>query len=117
MEIEKIEIEKNPRILYDITVDSPGHQFVLENGVVSHNSNFINSDLNPSDVRSMCCRLRLNLRQLDRNITGGLFGSGDSTGSVGVVSINMPRIAYLSKNKSEFLDRLEYLMGMAKSSL
>ncbi|KKM04791.1 hypothetical protein LCGC14_1760670 [marine sediment metagenome] len=80
-------------------------------------SNFINSDLNPSDVRSMCCRLRLNLRQLDRNVTGGLFGSGDSTGSVGVVSINMPRIAYLSKNKSEFLERLEYLMGLAKSSL
>lgn len=80
-------------------------------------SNFINSELNPSDVRSMCCRLRLNLRQLDRNVTGGLFGSGDSTGSVGVVSINMPRIAYLSKNKSEFLERLEYLMGLAKSSL
>ena len=80
-------------------------------------SNFINSDLDPSDVRSMCCRLRLDLRQLDRNVTGGLFGSGDSTGSVGVVSINMPRIAYLSKNKSEFLERLEYLMGLAKSSL
>ncbi|MBA7495245.1 Anaerobic ribonucleoside-triphosphate reductase [subsurface metagenome] len=80
-------------------------------------SNFINSDLNPSDVRSMCCRLRLDLRQLDRNVTGGLFGSGDSTGSVGVVSINMPRIAYLSKSKGEFLDRLEYLMGLAKSSL
>jgi len=80
-------------------------------------SNFINSDLNPGEVRSMCCRLRLNLRQLDRNVTGGLFGSGDSTGSVGVVTINMPRIAYLSKNKEEFLDRLEYLMGLAKSSL
>lgn len=80
-------------------------------------SNFINSDLNPSDVRSMCCRLRLDLRQLDRNVTGGLFGSGDSTGSVGVVSINMPRIAYLSRDKDEFLQRLAYLMGLAKSSL
>ncbi len=80
-------------------------------------SNFINSDLNPSDVRSMCCRLRLNLRQLDRNVTGGLFGSGDSTGSIGVVTINMPRIAYLSKDKGEFFDRLEYLMGLAKTSL
>jgi len=80
-------------------------------------SNFINSDLNPSDVRSMCCRLRLNLRQLDRNITGGLFGSGDSTGSIGVVSINMPRIGYLSKNKDEFFERLEYMMTLAKTSL
>lgn len=80
-------------------------------------SNFINSDLNPSDVRSMCCRLRLDLRQLDRNVTGGLFGSGDSTGSVGVVSINMPRIAYLSRDKNEFWQRLAYLMGLAKSSL
>lgn len=80
-------------------------------------SNFINSDLNPSDVRSMCCRLRLDLRQLDRNVTGGLFGSGDSTGSVGVVSINMPRIAYLSRDKGEFWQRLAYLMGLAKSSL
>ncbi|MFQ6067649.1 MAG: ribonucleoside triphosphate reductase, partial [bacterium] len=80
-------------------------------------SNFINSDLVPSDIRSMCCRLRLDLRQLDRNITGGLFGSGDSTGSVGVVTINMPRIAYLSKNKRDFFRRLEYLMGLARISL
>ena len=80
-------------------------------------SNFINSDLNPSDIRSMCCRLRLDLRQLERNITGGLFGSGDSTGSVGVVTINMPRIAYLSENKDDFFERLEYLMGLAKISL
>jgi len=80
-------------------------------------ANFISSDLNPSDVRSMCCRLRLNLRQLDRNITGGLFGSGDSTGSIGVVSINMPRIGYLSENKDEFFERLEYMMTLAKTSL
>lgn len=97
----------NAKLLFDMTAKYGLPYF----------SNFINSDLNPSDVRSMCCRLRLNLRQLDRNITGGLFGSGDSTGSVGVVSINMPRIAYLAKSKGEFLQRLEYLMGMAKSSL
>jgi len=97
----------NAKLLFDMTAKYGLPYF----------SNFINSDLNPSDVRSMCCRLRLNLRQLDRNVTSGLFGSGDSTGSVGVVSINMPRIAYLSKNKSEFLERLEYLMGLAKSSL
>lgn len=97
----------NAKLLFDMTAKYGLPYF----------SNFINSDLDPSDVRSMCCRLRLDLRQLDRNVTGGLFGSGDSTGSVGVVSINMPRIAYLSKNKSEFLDRLEYLMGLAKSSL
>ena len=98
---------RNAKLLFDMTAKYGLPYF----------SNFINSDLNPSDVRSMCCRLRLNLRQLDRNVTSGLFGSGDSTGSVGVVSINMPRIAYLSKNKSEFLERLEYLMGLAKSSL
>jgi len=67
--------------------------------------------INPSDIRSMCCRLRLDLRQLNRNVTGGLFGSGDSTGSVGVVSINMPRIGYLSRTKEEFFERLEYLMN------
>jgi ribonucleoside-triphosphate reductase len=104
----------------DFNWDSQNAKFLFEMTAkygLGYFSNFINSDLNPSDVRSMCCRLRLNLRQLDRNVTGGLFGSGDSTGSVGVVTINMPRIAYLSKNKSEFLERLGYLMGLAKSSL
>ena len=64
-------------------------------------SNYINSDMKPSDVRSMCCRLRLDLREL-RKKTGGYFGSGESTGSVGVVTINMPRIAYLSRDEKEF---------------
>ena len=64
-------------------------------------SNYINSDMKPSDVRSMCCRLRLDLREL-RKKTGGFFGSGESTGSVGVVTINMPRIAYQSKDEKEF---------------
>ncbi|MEM2878945.1 MAG: ribonucleoside triphosphate reductase, partial [Candidatus Hadarchaeales archaeon] len=79
--------------------------------------NFINSDLRPSDVRSMCCRLRLDLRELRRNVTGGLFGSGDSTGSVGVVTINMPRLGYLSKDEDEFFDKLDYMMYLAKISL
>lgn len=79
--------------------------------------NFINSDLRPSDVRSMCCHLRLDLAQLRRNVTGGLFGSGDSTGSVGVVTINMPRLGYLSRNEDEFFERLGYVMELARVSL
>ncbi len=79
-------------------------------------SNYINSDMEPSDVRSMCCRLRLDLREL-RKKSGGFFGSGESTGSVGVVTINMPRIAYLSKNEKEFYERLEKLMNIAARSL
>lgn len=79
-------------------------------------SNYINSDMEPSDVRSMCCRLRLDLREL-RKKTGGYFGSGESTGSVGVVTINMPRIAYLSANKDEFFKRLNHMMDIAARSL
>ncbi len=79
-------------------------------------SNYINSDMAPSDVRSMCCRLRLDLREL-RKKTGGFFGSGESTGSVGVVTINMPRIAYLAANKSEFYARLDRMMDIAARSL
>ncbi len=79
-------------------------------------SNYINSDMEPSDVRSMCCRLRLDLREL-RKKSGGFFGSGESTGSVGVVTINMPRIAYLSKNEDEFFERLTKMMDIAARSL
>lgn len=79
-------------------------------------SNYINSDMEPSDVRSMCCRLRLDLREL-RKKSGGYFGSGESTGSVGVVTINLPRIAYLSKTPEEFFDRLDHLMDLAARSL
>ena len=79
-------------------------------------SNYINSDMEPSDVRSMCCRLRLDLREL-RKKTGGFFGSGESTGSVGVVTINMPRIAYLSKNETEFYRRLDHMMDISARSL
>ena len=79
-------------------------------------SNYINSDMEPSDVRSMCCRLRLDLREL-RKKSGGFFGSGESTGSVGVVTINMPRIAYLSKTEDEFFDRLDKMMDISARSL
>ena len=79
-------------------------------------SNYINSDMEPSDVRSMCCRLRLDLREL-RKKSGGFFGSGESTGSVGVVTINMPRIAYLSSNKSDFYKRLDKMLDIAARSL
>ncbi len=79
-------------------------------------SNYINSDMEPSDVRSMCCRLRLDLREL-RKKSGGFFGSGESTGSVGVVTINMPRIAYLSQTKEEFYERLDKLMDISARSL
>ncbi len=79
-------------------------------------SNYINSDMEPSDVRSMCCRLRLDLREL-RKKSGGFFGSGESTGSVGVVTINLPRIAYLSKNEKEFYHRLDYMMDISARSL
>ena len=79
-------------------------------------SNYINSDMEPSDVRSMCCRLRLDLREL-RKKSGGFFGSGESTGSVGVVTINMPRIAYLSENEEEFYKRLDRLMDVSARSL
>ena len=79
-------------------------------------SNYINSDMEPSDIRSMCCRLRLDLREL-RKKTGGFFGSGESTGSVGVVTINMPRIGYLSKTKEEFFERLDRMMDIAARSL
>ena len=79
-------------------------------------SNYINSDMEPSDIRSMCCRLRLDLREL-RKKSGGYFGSGESTGSVGVVTINMPRIAYLSKDEDDFFKRLDRLMDISARSL
>ncbi len=79
-------------------------------------SNYINSDMEPSDVRSMCCRLRLDLREL-RKKSGGYFGSGESTGSIGVVTLNMPRLAYLAKDEKDFYTRLDKLMDIAARSL
>ena len=79
-------------------------------------SNYVNSDMSPQDVRSMCCRLRLSLREL-RKKNGGFFGSGDNTGSIGVVTINMPRLAYKSKDEQDFYNNLEHLMDIAARSL
>ncbi|MCR5237093.1 MAG: ribonucleoside triphosphate reductase [Lachnospiraceae bacterium] len=79
-------------------------------------SNYVNSDMKPSDIRSMCCRLRLDLREL-RKKSGGFFGSGESTGSIGVVTLNMPRLAYLSISENDFFSRLDRLMDIAARSL
>ncbi len=97
---------ENNRLLFEMTAKYGTPYF----------SNYINSDMEPSDVRSMCCRLRLDLREL-RKKTGGFFGSGESTGSVGVVTINMPRLAYLSANKDDFYRRLNRMMDIAARSL
>ena len=97
---------ENNKLLFDMTAKYGTPYF----------SNYINSDMEPSDVRSMCCRLRLDLREL-RKKSGGFFGSGESTGSVGVVTINMPRIAYLAENKADFFARLDKMMDISARSL
>ena len=108
---------------YNITSDfqwsSPNAQLLFEMTArygTPYFQNFLNSDLNPSDVRSMCCRLQLDKREL-RKRGGGLFGSDEFTGSIGVVTINLPQIAYLAKSESQFFARLDYLMEQAKISL
>ena len=98
--------KENNRLLFDLTSKYGTPYF----------SNYINSDMEPSDVRSMCCRLRLDLREL-RKKSGGFFGSGESTGSVGVVTINLPRIGYLSNSKEDFFTRLDRLMDISARSL
>ncbi len=97
---------ENNRMLFEMTAKYGTPYF----------SNYINSDMEPSDVRSMCCRLRLDLREL-RKKSGGFFGSGESTGSVGVVTLNMPRIAYLSKTQEEFVERLNKTLDLSARSL
>ena len=97
---------ENNRLLFEMTAKYGTPYF----------SNYINSDMEPSDVRSMCCRLRLDLREL-RKKSGGFFGSGESTGSVGVVTINLPRVAYLAKDETDFYQRLDRLMDIAARSL
>lgn len=97
---------ENNRLLFEMTAKYGTPYF----------SNYINSDMEPGDVRSMCCRLRLDLREL-RKKTGGFFGSGESTGSVGVVTINMPRIAYLASDQTDFYRRLDRMMDIAARSL
>lgn len=97
---------ENNRLLFEMTAKYGTPYF----------SNYVNSDMDPSDIRSMCCRLRLDLREL-RNKGGGFFGSGESTGSIGVVTINLPRIAYLSENEEEFYIRLRKMMDLSARSL
>ena len=97
---------ENNRLLFEMTAKYGTPYF----------SNYINSDMQPSDVRSMCCRLRLDLRELRKKI-GGFFGSSESTGSIGVVTINMPRIAYLSSDEADFMKRLDHMMDVAARSL
>jgi ribonucleoside-triphosphate reductase len=97
---------ENNRLLFEMTAKYGTPYF----------SNYVNSDMKPSDVRSMCCRLRLDLREL-RKKSGGFFGSGESTGSVGVVTINLPRIAYLAKDKEDFYKRLDHIMDISARSL
>jgi len=97
---------ENNRLLFEMTTKYGTPYF----------SNYINSDMEPSDVRSMCCRLRLDLREL-RKKSGGFFGSGESTGSIGVVTINMPKIGYLAKDESDFFARLDKMMDIAARSL
>ncbi len=97
---------ENNRLLFEMTAKYGTPYF----------SNYVNSDMEPSDVRSMCCRLRLDLREL-RKKSGGFFGSGESTGSIGVVTINMPQLAYLSSDEADFYARLDKLMDIAARSL
>lgn len=97
---------ENNRLLFEMTAKYGTPYF----------SNYVNSDMEPSDIRSMCCRLRLDLRELSKK-TGGFFGSGESTGSIGVVTINLPRIAYLANDEVEFFNRLDHIMDISARSL
>jgi ribonucleoside-triphosphate reductase len=97
---------ENNRLLFEMTAKYGTPYF----------SNYVNSDMQPSDVRSMCCRLRLDLREL-RKKTGGYFGSGENTGSIGVVTINLPRLAYVAKTENDFFKRLDYVLDLAARSL
>jgi ribonucleoside-triphosphate reductase (formate) len=107
-------------ITKDFSWDEPAFNGIFEASAkygTNYFANYINSEMKPSDVRSMCCRLRLDLKELSNRGGGGLFGSGSLTGSIGVVTINMPRIGYLSKTKRELFERLEKLMDLGKEAL
>jgi len=107
-------------ITRDFPWDDPSFDILFEATAkygTNYFANYINSEMKPEDVRSMCCRLRLDLKELHNRGGGGLFGSGSLTGSIGVVTINMPRIGYLSKTKKEFFERLEKVMDLAQKSL
>ncbi len=106
-------------ITKDFDWDNPAYEPIWEMTAkygIPYFSNFVNSDMNPEDARSMCCRLRLDQKMLEKR-GGGLFGSNPLTGSIGVVTINMPRIGYMAENKEEFFSRLDQLMYLAKESL
>ena len=107
-------------ITKDFPWDEPAFNGIFEASAkygINYFANYINSDMKPEDVRSMCCRLRLDLRELHNRGGGGLFGSGSNTGSIGVVTIDMPRIGYLAKTKKDFFKKLTKLMDLAKESL
>jgi ribonucleoside-triphosphate reductase len=107
-------------ITKDFPWDEPAFDGIFEASAkygINYFANYINSDMDPSDVRSMCCRLRLQLTELYNRGGGGLFGSGAKTGSIGVVTVNLPRIGYLSKTKKEFFERLGKMMDLAEESL
>lgn len=107
-------------ITKDFPWEDPAFDLIFESSAkygTNYFANYINSEMSPDDVRSMCCRLRLDLTELYNRGGGGLFGSGSKTGSIGVVTINMPRIGYLSKTKKEFFEKLGRMMDLAKESL
>jgi len=107
-------------ITKDFLWEEPAFDLIFEASAkygINYFANYINSEMKPEDVRSMCCRLRLQLTELYNRGGGGLFGSGSNTGSIGVVTINMPRIGYLSKTKKDFFERLARIMDLAKESL
>jgi len=107
-------------ITKDFPWDDPAFDGIFEASAkygINYFANYINSDMKPEDVRSMCCRLRLHLTDLYNRGGGGLFGAGSKTGSIGVVTLNLPRIGYLSKTKKEFFERLGRMMDLAKESL
>jgi len=106
-------------ITKDFDWDNPDLDYLWEMTAkygVPYFSNFVNSDMNPEDARSMCCRLRIDNRELEKR-GGGLFGSNPLTGSIGVITINMPRIGYLAKTEDEFIERVDRLMALARESL
>ncbi len=106
-------------IAADFDWDNPDLEYLWEMTAkygVPYFSNFVNSDMNPEDARSMCCRLRIDNRELEKR-GGGLFGSNPLTGSIGVITINMPRLGYLSATEDEFIERVDHLMVMARESL
>ncbi len=103
----------------DFDWDAPEFRYLWEATAkygIPYFANFVNSDMSPDDARSMCCRLRLDLRHLDKR-GGGLFGANPLTGSIGVVTLNMARLGYVAQNKTEFLQGLDRLMGLARTSL